>query len=244
MLHRLSIIIPVFNEATTVYAALERTVQARTDGYEKEIIIVNDGSTDGTKKEIQRFTGKIIYIEHAVNEGKGSAVRTGIQRATGDLILIQDADMEYNPDDISRLLERMEDNPLITAVYGSRNLLPGKRGYGRYILGVWFLTFLVNILFRSRITDCYTCYKLVRTDALRALKLTCNGFEIEMEITAQLLARGYRIAEVPISYQPRTFGQGKKIRAIDGLRGIYELVKVRLGMLSSDSDSDSAPPLS
>lgn len=221
----LSIIVPVYNEERTVTEMLRRLLAASFPGYQKEIVVANDCSTDGTKKAIAPFVQKIIYCEHTKNLGKGAAVRTGFSRARGELIAIQDADLEYAPEQVGELLEALAAHPEWSAVYGSRNLASTGRGYGTYILGVWFLTKLVNLLFGATLTDVYTCHKLIRTDALRSLQLNSNGFEIEMEITARLLKNGKQIGEIPISYHPRTKAEGKKIRPKDGLRGLLTLLR-------------------
>lgn len=223
----LSIIVPVYNEEKTVAKILRELCALSIPKYQKEIIVVNDGSTDGTKNAIAPFFQKIVYREHTKNLGKGSAIRTGLSFAKGELITIQDADLEYLPNEICGLVQALESHPEWSAVYGSRNLAPTVRGYGIYILGVWFLTKLVNLFFGATLTDVYTCHKLIRIDALRSIQLNSNGFEIEMEITARLLKNGKQIGEIPISYHPRTKEEGKKIRPKDGLRGLLALLKIR-----------------
>ena len=157
----------------------------------------------------------------------------------GDAVIVQDADLEYAPDEIPRLVDSLAADPSAAAVYGSRNLAPTGRGYSHYILGAWVLTQAINFFFRSRLTDSYTCYKLVRTPVLRALGLTSSGFEIEMEITAKLLRNGFSIREEPISYRPRSFKEGKKIRARDGLVGLSLLLMIfaskRIALLAKDA---------
>lgn len=228
MAEKISIIIPVFNEAVTLASILERTLGAPTLGLQKEIIVVNDGSTDQSRQKIAPFASKIMLLEHDSNRGKGAAIRTGLSKATGSFVLIQDSDEEYAPENYPDLIKRLQDDPTPCAVYGSRNLRPAKRGYPQYIFGVWLLTKILNVMFRGTITDSYTCHKLVRKSCLEGLELKTNGFEIELEITAKLLKGGHRIAEVPILYRPRTFAEGKKIRAIDGLKGLLTLAKIAL----------------
>ena len=152
--------------------------------------------------------------------------RAGVARAQGELIIIQDADLEYLPEEIPKLVSKLEKNPQLSAVYGSRNLSLTGRGYSHYILGAWFLTKLVNTFFRTKLTDVYTCYKLIRTDRLQSLNLQSKGFEIEMEITAKLLKSHAKIAEVPISYHPRSFKEGKKIRTKDAVKGFIKLMSI------------------
>lgn len=225
----ISIIVPVYNEAETIAEVLRRLFSVSLPGLQKEVIVINDGSTDLTKQALLPFLKEIIYLEHDCNKGKGAAIKTGFEQARGELVVIQDGDLEYTPDEIPRLLAALRTHPEWDAVYGSRNLAPTGRGYSHYVAGVWLLTACVNAVFGSALTDAYTCYKLMRTSAFRFLRLKCNGFEIEMEITAKLLAQGKRIGEIPISYRPRSFKEGKKIRARDGIRGLLALCRVAFG---------------
>ncbi|MCR4334293.1 MAG: glycosyltransferase family 2 protein [Patescibacteria group bacterium] len=224
----LSIIVPTFNEAKTIDSVLVRLFSLTIPGYEIEIIVINDGSTDNTKEIITPYFGKIKYFENEKNLGKGKAVYIGVSYVEGELVIIQDADLEYDPDEIYKLVSKLEDDPQLSAVYGSRNLSPTNRGYSHYILGAWFLTKLVNLFLNAKLTDVYTCYKLIRADMLRSLDLQSDGFEIEMEITARLLRAGGQIAEVPISYHPRSFKDGKKIRAMDAIKGLLTFFKILL----------------
>ena len=229
-MHALSIIVPVYNEERTVAEILRRLLALPLPaGHRKEVIVVNDGSTDGTRDELVPFFSQIIYREHEKNLGKGAALCTGISLATGEFVGIQDADREYAPEEILSLIKELIVHPEWSAIFGSRNLAPSRRGYGTYILGVWFLTKLVNLCFDGTLSDVYTCQKLIRRSALRALNLQSCGFEIEMEITTRLLKSGNRIGEIPIWYHPRTHGEGKKIRPIDGLRGLLTLFRIRFG---------------
>ena len=221
----LSIVIPVFNEEKTVASVIARALRADTGDYQKEIIVVDDGSTDGTRKIISELGIPLRYLSHERNLGKGRAVRTGIGHSSGDLVIIQDADLEYPPSNMSRLLDTLEGDRGAAAVYGSRNLKPRKRGYKPYILGVFVLTSGVNLRFGTQLTDVYTCHKLFRRESLQNLDLKSDGFEIEMELTAKLLKNGSVIREIPIDYEPRTFAEGKKIRWWDGLRGALTLIR-------------------
>ncbi len=209
----LTIIVPVHNEAKTLGEVLRRLLALSLGETEKEIIVVNDGSTDATRAALAPFLSRVVYLEHQSRRGKGAAIRTALLRATGELVVVQDGDTEYAPEEIPALLAALRAHPEWAAVYGSRNLARTGRGYSHYILGAWFLTKLVNLFFHSKLTDSYTCYKLIRTAAL-------------MEITAKLLKRGFRIGEIPISYRPRSFREGKKIRAWDGFKGLVVFFKV------------------
>lgn len=227
-MHTISVIVPVYNEERTVAEIVRRLLALSTPaGWRREIIVVNDGSTDSTREKLTPFFSRIIYREHARNLGKGTALRTGISLATGDFVAIQDADREYAPEEIHNLITVLLLHPEWSAVYGSRNLAPTGRGYGTYILGVWFLTKLVNLCFGGTLSDVYTGHKVIRGSSLKSVEWRSCGFEIEMEITTRLLKNGGRIGEIPIPYQPRTRAQGKKIRAVDGLRGLAALLKVR-----------------
>jgi len=213
---KLSIIVPTFNEKTNILPVIK---QLQDIPLEKEIVLVDDGSTDGTvnviRTEVPDAGVKKIY--NSANEGKGAAVRRGFKDCRGDYVVIQDADFEYNPDDLLRLLRYAEDKGA-QVVYGSRFLGPAR--YPSF----WHRTFhflinrLVNVLYRTRLTDVETCYKLLSTDVFRKLDLSENGFNIDPQITTELIRLGYNIPEVPISYSPRTYSQGKKITWLDGIK--------------------------
>jgi dolichol-phosphate mannosyltransferase len=227
---RLSIIVPVYNEAQTIEQVLERVDAVDIGPIEKEIIVVDDGSTDGSAELIARESarGDALRLSHLsiINLGKGAAVRFGFKHATGDIILIQDADLELDPAEYSRLIA-----PILSGeadvVYGSR--------FARKVPGVprvtrWAnrgLTGVTNVLFGSRLTDMETAYKVFRREVLQSISLRCVGFDIEPEITARVLRAGYDIVEVPIAYNPRRRDEGKKVSWTDGIDAIYTLLRCR-----------------
>ena len=231
MFRKLSVVIPVYNEVNTIEEVLEKVKAVRIP-LEKEIIIVDDGSTDGTREklsEIQKADPSLKVILHERNMGKGAALRTGFQHVTGQIVIIQDADLEYDPSEYPRLLEPILDGRA-DVVYGSRFL----GGTPRRVTSFWhymankFLTFLSNMLMNLNLTDMETCYKVMRTDVLERLNLKGNRFEIEPEITAKLARIGCKIYEVPISYSGRDVSEGKKIKWKDGIAAIYYIVKFKL----------------
>lgn len=222
----LSVIIPVYNEKSTISEVIEK-VSAVELSVEKEIIVVDDGSTDGTVEALELSKGKLArtYLT-PVNVGKGAAVRIGLTMVTGDIILIQDADLELDPNEFATLLAPIIDGEA-SVVYGSRflknNSVPRSR-----ILANQFLTWMTNILFRTKLTDMETAYKAFTREAADKLHLEANRFEIEPELTAQFARLGYKIVEVPITYRPRTTLEGKKIKWKDGVKALWTLVKYRL----------------
>ena len=220
---KLSIIIPVYNEKGTIGQVIE---EVDAVPLEKEIIVVDDGSTDGTVEAIRRKESKLTRVHLSpVNFGKGAAIRIGLTYVTGDVIVIQDADSELDPREYLKLIEKIDSGADV--VYGSRFLKknPNIRLITR--LANRFLTFLTNLLYGCRLTDMETAYKMFRAPVVKKLRLRCIGFEVEPEITAQFLKNGYRIEEVPISYNPRTEDEGKKIGWRDGVRAIYYLFLYR-----------------
>jgi len=230
---KLSIIIPVYNEEQTISEIVERVRSVELPGVEKEIIIANDGSSDGTREAMAKsaWNGdpRISIHELQINVGKGAAVRLGLRYATGDIILIQDADLELDPQEYGTLIAPILAG-LTDVVYGSRFLKPTVRVPLRTRLGNRLLTWITNVLFGARLTDMETAYKVFRRHVLDGIRLRCVGFDFEPELTARLLRGGRRIVEVPISYHPRRVDEGKKIRWTDGFDAMYVLFKVRFSV--------------
>lgn len=232
---KLSIVMPVFNEEKTVAQVLKKVADVKFKGITKEIIVVDDGSTDKSVKKITstEIPGLKLYV-HKKNQGKGAAVRTGIKYATGDYIVIQDADLEYDPADIDNLLNPIREKKA-EIVYGTRlNRLPDFTRDERtfqffsHYMGNKFLSLVTSILYAHWITDMECCYKLFPKKALQGTVLHARGFEFEPEITAKLLKKGYKIAEVKISTNPRGYNEGKKINSLtDGPKALWTLLKYR-----------------
>ena len=237
---RVSILIPVYNEFLTLALVLERILEAPLPpGCEKEIIIVDDGSTDGTSQLLEKLVhqhkeqGSALILAHhsPVNFGKGAALRLGLTKATGDVVLIQDGDLEYDPNDYPKLIQPFLEGKA-DVVYGSRFLGSMKKNMKRMNwLANKILTSTANLLFSARITDEATAYKAFRTDVLRSLRLECIRFEFCPEVTAKVRRLGYTIHEVPIAYDPRGILEGKKIRWQDGVEALWTLIQVRLAPL-------------
>jgi len=227
-MQKVSIIIPVYNEKKTLETILERVNNASTIDFEKELIIIDDYSTDGSREFLAKLQKRYSFQLklHKKNHGKGRALRTGFALASGEIILIQDADLEYDPANWVDLLVEFE-NPKTQVVFGSRNINPKRRGYATYILGAKILTEAINLLYGAKLTDSYTCYKCFRKECLSELKLESDKFEIEAELTTKFLKKGYPIKEVAISYNPRKFEEGKKIGWRDGVLGLWVIFKNR-----------------
>jgi glycosyltransferase involved in cell wall biosynthesis len=226
---KLSIVIPVYNELETIAEVIDR-VRAVDLAMEKEIIVSNDGSTDGSAELLQEVAtnlpGLVTVHTSPINLGKGAAVRLGLSYATGDIVIIQDADLELDPKEYTQIID-----PILAGqadvVYGSRFLGKRNRIRLRTRLANRFLTTLTNLLFGARLSDMETAYKAFRRQVLEGLELRCVRFDFEPEITAKLLLAGYQIHEVPISYTPRTEDEGKKISWIDGIEAVYTLLRCR-----------------
>jgi glycosyltransferase involved in cell wall biosynthesis len=241
---KLSIIIPVYNEEQTISEVVERVRAVDIGAIEKEIIIANDGSSDGTRLSIDssRWVSdpRIKTYDNPINVGKGGAVRIGLKYATGDLILIQDADLELDPEEygglIAPILEGRTD-----VVYGSRFLKPTGRISLRTRVANKGLTWFTNVLFGGRLTDMETAYKVFRREVLDGIRLRCVGFDFEPELTAKLLLSGRSILEVPVRYNPRRADEGKKIRWTDGVDAVYALLKCRFGRRPARAPARRAP---
>ncbi len=219
----LSVIVPVYNEAKTVRQILDKVNSVPID---KEIIVVNDGSTDGTDKILKDIKyNNLKVIHHSGNRGKGAAFLTGLSHAQGEFVIIQDADLEYDPNDYLKLMAAMKENNA-DIVLGAR-FTGGCRGLLIHRMGNRLLTVLLNLLFGLKLNDCFTCYKLFRRDVINTLKLRENSFTIETEIIAKAAKKALRIVEVPVSYSPRSYSEGKKIRCRDGFHAIRAIFKYR-----------------
>jgi glycosyltransferase involved in cell wall biosynthesis len=223
---KLSVIVPVFDERNTVVEIVRRMRQVDLP-VDLEIVIVDDGSTDGTRDVLRQLADSTVrVINHDANRGKGAAIRTGLAHVTGDLVLVQDADLEYDPEDWPKLL-----NPMLRGkarvVYGSR--FTGERRNMLFLhwVGNRFLSLVTNVLYNTTLSDMETCYKLFDRTLIDGLTLRAERFEFEPEVTAKILRRGIRIYEVPISYTGREFEEGKKITWRDGFIALWTLVKYR-----------------
>ncbi|MBM3255178.1 MAG: glycosyltransferase family 2 protein [Candidatus Omnitrophica bacterium] len=220
----LSVIVPVYNEAGTIKQILEKI---RLMAIDKEIIVVDDGSSDGTGKvlrELEKDSIKIIH--HPTNRGKGAAVLTGLSNAISEFVIIQDADLEYDPADYLKLLAAMQEGNA-DIILGAR-FTRGYHGLKIHKMGNRFLTTLVNLLFNADLNDCFTCYKLFHRETINRLGLKSQGFDIETEIVSKALRNKLRIKEVPITYHPRSYSEGKKIRIKDGVEAIFSIISCRL----------------
>ncbi|HEV8676667.1 MAG TPA: glycosyltransferase family 2 protein [Methylomirabilota bacterium] len=232
----LSVIVPVYNERHTIRPLLEKVaaVDLGPVGLGMELIVVDDGSRDGTREILRELTPVIPFVldEAPVNQGKGAAIRRGLERVSGEVVIIQDADLELDPGEYPALIE-----PILagraSVVYGSR-FRQSVHGIPR--LSLWanrFLTGLTNLLYGAELTDMETCYKVFRSEVIKGIHLTCRRFEFEPEVTAKVLRLGHRIVEVPISFSPRSRAEGKKINWRDGVRAILYLLRYRVARRAS-----------
>jgi dolichol-phosphate mannosyltransferase len=221
------VIVPVYNELAHVDGILQAI---HASPVKKEIIIVDDGSTDGTREKLRTMpladNNDVTVVFHQNNCGKGAAIRTALEYARGEYVLIQDSDLEYDPQDYPALLRPLEQRQA-NVVYGVRPDRP-ERGF-RFFLGAKLLTHLTNLLYGAGIHDEATCYKVFRRSLISQIDLECRRFEFCPEVTAKICRMGERIAEVPIAYTPRSAGEGKKIRHVDGWLAIWTLIRYRFG---------------
>ena len=222
---KLTVVIPVYNERGTVMTVLEKVKSLPVS---KEIIVIDNLSTDGTRELLETVSDpEIRVVLQSKNLGKGTSVKLGFAMAKGEWVIIQDADLEYEPTDILRLLEHAEKTGEV-AVFGSRLLTGNPQGMLAFYIGRVVLNLIFRLLFGAKTTDVATCYKLVRSDIAKRLRLRCSGFDLDFELASALRRLGYNIAEVPITYRPRTIAEGKKIRPMDGVKAIATMLRVRL----------------
>lgn len=226
MVKTLSIIVPVYNEEATIQQVLLSVEAQQLPGWRKEVIVVDDGSTDRTKSLLKSWEKKIRVMYKKKNEGKGSALGVAFGKATGNIVLIQDADLEYSPADYPALLAPF-DNPHVDVVYGSRFLGPHLSTMFIYAQGNKFVTLVTNLLYNTNITDMETGYKVFRRHVLDGMTIYAKRFDVEPELTAKILKKGYQIYEVPISYYGRKFTEGKKLTWRDGVVALWTLIKYR-----------------
>lgn len=225
-MNKITILVPVYNEVSTLETIVKKLEETDFCGLEKEIIMIDDYSTDGTRDLYSKFPYKVLY--HDYNQGKGAALRTGFKDATGDIIVIQDADLEYDPVDYAPLIKLILDGKA-DVCYGTR--LAGGKPSRSFMFTHWlgnkFLSLTTNILYGSTLTDMETCYKAFRADFIKGIEIKSNRFDFEPEITAKVLKRGARLYELPVSYYGREFSEGKKITWVDGFHALWALVKFR-----------------
>ena len=227
---KLSVIIPVYNEEKTIDAVIGSVQKVALKDIKKEIIVVDDFSTDNTRKILLGLMDSNLKIFfHQKNQGKGTAIRTGLKHVTGDIILIQDADLEYNPSEYGKLLRPIiDDNKNV--VYGTRleYIKHNVKNMNRlHFIGNVFLTYITNLLYNTKITDMETGYKVFRKDVIDKINIKAKRFDFEPEITAKILKKGYTICEVPITFKARKFNEGKKITWRDGIKALFYLIRYR-----------------
>lgn len=228
---KLSIVIPVYNEENTISKLIDRVNKVDLGKVLKEIIVVDDGSSDGTVAVLEaklKQDHNFVLLKHKVNQGKGCALRTGFAKATGEIVVVQDGDMEYEPNDFKKMVVKMLE-PNVQVVYGSRRIEPSNKQYSglSFYAGGLFLTHLANILYGTNITDEPTCYKMLDRKLLNSLDIQAKRFEFCPEVTAKVARKGIKIYEVPIFYHPRHVNEGKKIKLKDFFEAVAMLVKLR-----------------
>lgn len=230
-MNKISIIIPVYNEINTLEIILGKVNASKMQGLEKEIILVDDASTDGSGELLEKYKQESRYIVdfHPKNMGKGAAIRTAIKYVSGDIVIIQDADLEYDPEDYEELIKLIIEDKADVA-YGSR-LTGGKPSRSfkfTHLVGNKVLTFITNLLYDSTLTDMETCYKAFKAEVIKGIDIKSNRFEFEPEITAKILKKKYRLYETSISYYGRDYAEGKKITWKDGITALFALIKYRI----------------
>lgn len=225
---KITVLIPIFNEVNTLKIILQKVEEANFCGLEKEVILIDDFSTDGTREILKEFENKYPIFYHDKNMGKGAALRTGFEHMTGDIVVIQDADLEYEPEDYEPLIQLIL-NGKADVAYGSRlsGGKPSRSFMFTHLLGNKLLTLMTNVLYNTTLTDMETCYKAFKTDFIKGIEIKSNRFDFEPEITAKVLKRGARLYELPISYYGREYDEGKKITWKDGVHAILALIKFR-----------------
>ena len=227
-MNKITVLIPIFNEVSTLKIILQKVEEANFCGLEKEIILIDDFSTDGTREILEELKDKYKIFYHDKNMGKGAALRTGFEHMTGDIVVIQDADLEYEPEDYEPLIKLILDGKADVA-YGSRlsGGKPSRSFMFTHLLGNKLLTLMTNVLYNTTLTDMETCYKAFKAEFIKGIEIKSNRFDFEPEITAKVLKRGARLYELPISYYGREYTEGKKITWKDGFHAILALIKFR-----------------
>ena len=227
-MNKVSIVVPVYNEINTIDEILKKIENASFYGLEKEVILVDDMSTDGTREKLKELENKYKVFYHEKNQGKGAAIRTAMSNITGDIMVIQDADLEYDPNDYEDLIKLIVENKA-DVVYGSRltGAKPSRSFMFTHLLGNKLLTFTTNLLYGATLTDMETCYKAFRASFLEGIEIKSDRFDFEPEITAKMLKKKARLFELPISYYGREYAEGKKITWKDGIHAILALLRFR-----------------
>ena len=227
-MNKVSIVVPVYNEISTIDEILKKIEEASFYGLEKEVILVDDMSTDGTREKLKELEIKYKVYYHEKNQGKGAAIRTAMANITGDIMVIQDADLEYDPNDYEDLIKLIVENKA-DVVYGSRltGAKPSRSFMFTHLLGNKLLTFTTNLLYGATLTDMETCYKAFRASFLEGIEIKSDRFDFEPEITAKMLKKKARLFELPISYYGREYAEGKKITWKDGIHAILALLRFR-----------------
>lgn len=224
----IDIIVPVYNEEKTIKEVLKRIEEADFCGLQKNIIVVNDCSTDNSAEILKEFENKYTVLSHKKNQGKGAAVYTGFKNTKSDIVIIQDADLEYDPNDYKNLLQLIIEDKA-DVVYGSRltNAKPSRSFMFSHYLGNKFLTIVTNLLYGCTLTDMETCYKAFKREFIKDLNIKSKKFDFEPEVTAKIIKKKARLYELPISYYGRDYSEGKKITYLDGFAALWALVKFR-----------------